>query len=173
MAVDAAAITAPSGGGHLPTEHFVQQPADGVAVEVTVVAHGVPPEGPNRSVLTLPGSWPRSVRGRCRLDQPGGAAHEAQRVVGWRRRRPRTAADGRCGHGWSTSVVGTWSACGSPRHRAWTRPSRALLAADHAIPAARGQQQPYGDFALERALNRTMAISGTRPLPRHEEQGSA
>src|SRR5207248_3596793 len=49
------------GGRHVAGEDLLEQPGDRVPVGV----HRQAPVGPNRSVRTLRGSWPRSTRSRA------------------------------------------------------------------------------------------------------------
>ena len=98
---DRAALgAAAAGGGHLGAEGVDHQAADGVAVNVGVVAHHGPPVGPKRSVLTVAGSWPSSTRAlRRRLHQAGGAADERPAAAPPAARRPRPASRGRSAPG--------------------------------------------------------------------------
>src|ERR1039457_5581536 len=50
----------PYGGGDIDRENLAQRPGEHVSVQVLV--HCWPPDGPNRSVLIVPGSWPASTR---------------------------------------------------------------------------------------------------------------
>src|SRR3954453_9296880 len=162
-AAGAARLARAQHGGHLHRGDLGQQAGDAVAVEVQV-GHGQPPVGPKRSAWIARGWWPPSTSSSATPSTNGVGPQTKQRA--WRpgERSASMAASTRRAQPVQPGGASRVYVCSMRRPA--LGPSAASSSRYRTSPAVRAETSTVTGASLPRAARwRSMAISGTRPLP--------